>query len=354
MQLLNQRYKGIYVTGIALASLFLILNGCREDRDIINVDNIDGSFDLIRYDRAIFDLDSTATDEQLSRLQQAYPAMWDIYFQHVLPLPPPSGEISQFDQVRQVLADTRLHAIADSVVLHYPDLTQIESELYRAFQYYRYYFPALTPPSIYTVVTDFSYFPFIFPETDSTDGVGVGLDMFLGARFPYTSFAGNHPTFSSYLVRTYNQDHLVKKTMDVIIDDLVGPPPGDRLLDLMIHNGKKLFILEHLMPAAPDSVIFEFTPEQLAWCEENERNLWAHYLTEDLLYSNEFRKINKLVNHSPNVPGMPAEAPGRVANWSGWRIIHEAARRNPELSMTDILVLRDAQGVLEMARYKPK
>ena len=160
--------------------------------------------------------------------------------------------------------------------------------------------------------------------------------------------------FSQYFLRTYNREHIVKKTMDVLIDDLAGPPPGDRLLDQMIHNGKKLYLLDFMLPELADTVIFEFSPQQLEWCRDNERNLWAHYLSEDLLYSNEFRKINKLVNYSPNVPGMPAEAPGRVANWTGYRIFQEVHRQQPDLSLRELAALRDAQAVLEMARYKPR
>ena len=160
--------------------------------------------------------------------------------------------------------------------------------------------------------------------------------------------------FSSYLTRTYNSAHVVKRSVDVIIDDILGPPPGDRLIDQMIHNGKKLYITELLLPEHPDSVWFEFTPQQVEWCQQNEKNIWAHILSEDLLYSNNFKLINKLVSFSPSVPGMPEQAPGRVANWSGWRIVHEALRRNPDMKLLDLIALRDGQAILELARYRPR
>ena len=338
-----------------LAGLVLVSNGCREDKDIPDVSSVDASFEFISFDQALFDKDSTATNEQLGALKVAFPALWEIYFTHIFPLAPPEEQMgSEFDQIRGILADPRLRAVADSVKEQFSDVAFLEAELYDAFQHYRYYFPSRRSPNIYTLISDFSFFPFIFQDSDTSDAIGIGLDMFLGGDFPYTSFAGNHPTFSQYLTRTYNKEHITKRTLDILIDDMIGPPPGDRLLDLMIHNGKKLYLLEQLLPATADTVIFEFTPMQLSWCEANERNLWAHYLTEDLLYANEFRKINKLVNPSPNVPGLPVEAPGRVANWSGWRIVHALMERNPELDMTDLIAMRDAQGVLEMARYRPK
>jgi hypothetical protein len=51
---------------------------------------------------------------------------------------------------------------------------------------------------------------------------------------------------------------------------------------------------------------------------------------------------------------MPAEAPGGVANWTAWRIFHALAKRNPALKLTDLIALKDAQTILEMARYRPQ
>src|SRR5690606_40895769 len=123
----------------------------------------------------------------------------------------------------------------------YMDMTSIREDFATAFRYLQYYFPGNRVPNVYTLISGFGFFPFIFEDGDR-DGLGISLEMFLGSDFPYKSFAGNDPMFSDYLVRTFNKDHLVKKTLDVLVDDLKGPPSGDRLLDLMLHNGIKLYI----------------------------------------------------------------------------------------------------------------
>ncbi len=340
---------------IALVGLVLSVSGCTKGKNIPNVDHIEPAFTIYRADQALNGIDSMTTDDSLLAMQAEKPSFWELYFTRILPTADaPIQDTSTLERIRYIAEDDRIQAILDSVSTEYTDLSKIEREFYRAFQFYEYHFPGNKAPNLYTLISDFSYFPFIFQEDVTRDGIGISLEMFLGHDFPYAAVAGNHPVFSAYLTRTYNSEHLVKRSMDVIIDDILGPPPGDRLLDLMIHNGKKLYITELLLPEHPDSVWFEFTPEQLAWCQENEKDLWAHYLSEDLLYSNNFKSINKLVSPSPNVPGMPAEAPGRVANWSGWRIVHEAMRRNPDMKLLDLIALRDAQAILEMARYRPR
>ena len=340
---------------IALVGWIFLLTGCNKGKNIPNVDHIVADFALIRTERIIDDMDSTTTDARIDSVLAQNPAFWRLYFTNIVPLDRSTGpNLTRNDLIRDYASDQRINAISDSVRSEFASFADIEGQLYNAFQYLLFYFPGNQPPNVYTLTSDFGFFPFIFEDDGPLDGVGISLEMFLGADFPYVDFTGNDPVFSKYLTRSYNRDHLVKKTIEIIVDDIIGPPPGDRLLDLMIHNGKRHYIVKQLLPMARDSVIFEFTQNQLDWCMENERNLWSHYLTEDLLYSNEFSKINKLVNYSPNAPGMPQEAPGRVANWSGYKIIAELMRRESDLTLPELVALRDPQIIMERARYRPR
>ena len=141
------------------------------------------------------------------------------------------------------------------------------------------------------------------------------MDFFLGNSFDYTKIDPRNPAFSTYLNRSFNKDHLLKKTWDVWIEDRLGNPSNGRLLDYIIQRGKKLYTLTKLLPEIQDSVLFEFTPKQLEWCNKNKVEIWSYFLAENLLYSTELLKFNKLVNPSPNSPGMPPEAPGQTGSY---------------------------------------
>jgi hypothetical protein len=51
---------------------------------------------------------------------------------------------------------------------------------------------------------------------------------------------------------------------------------------------------------------------------------------------------------------MPEEAPGRTANWIGWQIVKSFMARQPETTMEELIALKDAQQLLDLARYKPR
>jgi hypothetical protein len=88
--------------------------------------------------------------------------------------------------------------------------------------------------------------------------------------------------------------------------------------------------------------------------ENNELEMWAHYLDKELLYETNPGLIGKHVGPSPNAPGMPPEAPGGNANWVGMNIVEQYMERRPDLSLQDLIDEKDSQRILTESKYKPK
>lgn len=339
--------------GIALV-LLMILNSCVSEtrKNIPNVSDIEVDINIDRFEQALFSLDMDQLETGLAQLEQQFPAFSQVYFNFVLgsknPEIAPEGHLPY---MQGFLSHPGLTHLYDTTQVIYQDISGIEEELEQAMQFYRYYFPNAEIPSFTTFISEYSIAAFIYPE----QALAIGLDFFLGADYPYWKYNPQNPNFSDYMVRTYNRDHLVSKTLQPLIEDHIGPNPGERLLDLMVHNGKKLYLRELLLPHAPDSVIMEMTPGQVQWLKENEFNIWSHFVENELLYSSEFRKIRKLVEYSPTGPtDMPAEAPGRTGNWMGLQIVKRYMQRHPEISIEALINMRDAQLLLDESKYRPR
>ncbi|MDH3652116.1 MAG: hypothetical protein OEQ53_20685, partial [Saprospiraceae bacterium] len=201
-------------------------------------------------------------------------------------------------------------------------------------------------PDIYTCVSGFEVGAF----TIGNNLLGIGLEFYLGEEYP--KYDPN--LFPEYIRRTMNPDHLVAKVIQSLIANYLGETRGTQLLDFMIRNGVELYIKEKLLPNCSPEVIHEFSSEQLAWLGENESQIWAHLLEEELLHSVNYRQFQKLVTPSPNVPNMPNEAPGRVGNWIGYLIVKAYMQRNPNRQLLDLMTFENAQKILAEARYKPR
>jgi hypothetical protein len=241
----------------------------------------------------------------------------------------------------------QVRQLYDTVQRVYPNLIKLEKDFTQAFKFYKYYFPKKNIPQVVSYISEYTFGT--FPYKDSL--VGVGLDFFLGAKHTGYAFA----EIPSYVTRSFDETHLLAKCMEGIATDLVDAPVGNRLLDVMIHNGKKLYVLDKFLPNSPDSVKLDYTQLQVEWCKANEAEVWAHLLTEKLLYSSKQSDWTKLVNPSPvGTTKMPAQSPGRVGNWMGYRILKAYMKRHPNTSLEQLLALRDAQKILDESKYKPK
>jgi len=120
----------------------------------------------------------------------------------------------------------------------------------------------------------------------------------------------------------------------------------------MIHNGKRLYILDRVLPTTQDSILLEYTGAQTKWVQENELSMWAFFFDENLFYESNAMTINKYINPSPSSPGMPDAAPGRTANYIGWKIV-EAYMKRTNATLSELIAMNDSQKIMDQSRYKP-
>ena len=322
-----------------------------EKEDVPNVDHIKVAVNFHRFEQDLFALDSNNISKGLESLKEKYPAFYALYFQNVLNL---GVDSSQFEKALiGFLYNPNVRHLKDTATILLGDLSSFRKDFGRAMQFTKYYFPDYQIPDIYTFISEFNYQRFIFND-GGKDGLGLGLDLFLGENYPYKSIDPTNPSFSNYLTRTFNTSHMAAKAVDLIIDDLAGPANGSRLLDQMIYNGKKLYFKKKFMPEIPDSIIFEYSDAQMNWVKENELEMWSFFTDKNLMFETNFAKINKYINPSPDSPGMPKEAPGKTGNYIGYKIIKAYMKKFPATTLKELSTLNDAQKFLEHSKYKPE
>jgi hypothetical protein len=332
-------------TLIALVLFYLI--GCSGEprRNDPDVSNVDVNLQILRFDQDLFALDTTRLEADLEKLAARYPDFLPFFMAEVLGVPPEqdtayAGAIAGFITAPQV---KRLY---DSCQTNFGDARVLESELTDMLRYHRYYFPDQPDPRVVTAVTEFVGDAYVV--NDSL--IMIGLDMFLGENFP----GYNPDIFPRYLRRQFSREFLTTKAAMALATRLAGPPPAERVIDYMIHNGKILYIIDLLLPTVPDSTKMGYSADQMAGCYANEQNVWARLLDKKVLYEPLGTDNQKIVMPSPSTDNVFREAPGEIGNWIGWQIVKAYKKRHPEATPIDILQIRDTQTFIEKARYKPK
>lgn len=339
---------------LLLVLLFLIgLSACQpEKRFLPDVDHLIPNLELVRFEQELFQLDTHNLAAGIAMLEAKYPDFTDVFFRHVIPLR--RGDFSPEEQELVLKAYLRYPLIqeifAQSQKIDIGSRGGKGDGLRKSLAYFAYYLPEVPlPDTLLTFVSQFEFAGFLYGENQ----LALGLDMFLGPDFNYKSVSPNEPIFSDYLSRTYTAEHIDAKLMQLLIDDVVPEPSNGRLIDYMIYNGKKSYLLDLVLPLTPDSIKLEMTAQQTDWLKENEAPIYVYLQSEELLYETDFKKFRKYIDPSPNSPGMPEEAPGRSANYIGWRIVSAWMKRHPEAKIQDLLAISDGQRILAESRYKP-
>lgn len=334
---------------LLFATITLLLTACQNEtrKDVPDVSDIEIDSELHRFEQALFSIDTTNSEASITELEAQYPEFSEVYFTNILGVKKPWDTTGIFKkEMSGFINYPSIRAMYDTTQIVYGDFSEVKKELDDAFRFLKYYFPDYPTPDVYTFVSEYSY---AAPLTDV--GVGIGIDMFLGADYPFYYY----PPLSlpRYLTRTLTKEHIPVKVMESIVEDIVGPTQGSNLLENMIVNGKKLYLLDLMLPYTADSLKLGFTTSQTEWCEANEKEMWAEIFVNEL-YSNDYRKFRKYITPSPHSPDMPQNAPGNTGSWVGWQIVKKYMAFNPDVTIEQLLATQDAQLILQRSRYKPK
>ncbi len=349
-----------YFCVFLLFGLFFLLQSCGGDEpdfDIPDVSHIEPQFELIDFNKQLFALDTSSTDvliTQLNQLAEQHPTFTNLYFSALVPLKQEQETFrDKGELIRSFLTNDGIRKLNDTVQIVFPNLQDYKDEFEAAFQQYEYYFPNKKAPNVYAMISEYGYQQAIFVDS-AGDALIAGLDFYLSDQYPYQQYVPQNTAFSAYRTRFFKPDYFVKGTLDALVNDHIAPPAGRKLIDAMINEGKKLYLMRRLLPYAQDSVILQVPGIQAEWCRAFEKDLYNFFVDSEMMYSTDAREYNKYIIESPNAPNMPDGIGGKTANYLGWRIIESYMKYNPAVTLESMLREQDASKIFRQSRYKPK
>jgi len=329
----------ILVTGAIVLSLALF--SCTSSKtkypqaEISDVPEVD--FEINRYGKTLFELDTTDFQNELKRIKPDYTLFLDADL----------NDSSNIRTLYNYVTDTQLISLYKKSVEVYPDMLLTEKELSDAFARFAYLFPGQSVPQIYTYISDM-YFEQPVWIQDSI--MVVAIDLYLGSDFSLYSRLG----LPFYKVKWMEPQSLPIDVMKAIYFDRVTQPyKSQTLLDRMIDAGKLLAFLDAVFPDLPDGYKISYSPEQLNWANENEENIWAFLLENELLYSKDYQTQTKLIQDAPFTTGFGNESPPRLGVFIGWEIVLSYLRNNPDVSLEEVIRMKDSQLLLKNSGYRP-
>jgi len=314
-----------------------------------DVSNIKVDIPIERFDKDFFSIDTSNTAASLNELMKEHPDFYSDFMQQIL-------GVSGSDTNKVTLDVSKIFirgysSIYQSLSKQYSDVSWLQKDIKKAFQYVKYYFSDYKTSKIILFVG-----PLDAPGVALTgSGIAVGLHQFGGKDFSAYQSMEAQQLFPAYISRRFEPQYIVVNCMKAVIEDIYLDRSGAKgLVEQMIEKGKQWWLLDKFLPATPDSLKTGFTKQQLEWCEANEGLIWNDVIvTQKDLYTKDPMAIQNYIGEAPFTQSLGPSSPGNIGQWIGWQIVKKFANKNSSMSVTDVLKT-DARKILEEAKYKPK
>lgn len=254
-------------------------------------------------------------------------------------------------QLQAFVLDPWVKETYEAVEACYGDGRALSAGLGRLFAHAQALFPDLQTPQVYTYISGFDY-PNRVVYADSV--LSLALDLYLPDHAAAYRAAG----FPNYIAQRLNPDALpVEVAQAIAVERLPARAEGadgltrmGTLLDEIVYQGKILCIVDRLLPEVDERQKLFYDEAQWRWCKDNEAALWHYWMKEQLLYETDLNRTKHYINDGPANLAFQ-DAPPRLAQYIGWRIVSRYLQRVP--ADDPQLWTRPAQEVLRISAYKP-
>lgn len=348
------KHTFFFVILCMVSLIMLIASGCGKKNDNPHPDISDvpkQEVSIMRLEKMMSEANASNYQSVFAKIEEAHPEIFSAYYRNFWGLYKDDTTVvyNVYDSLfSNTLGNEWMSRLNDTISVVYAKMDDVETEIEQAYRYFKYYFPDSSLPQLYTYTG-----PFVYQTLFDDQTMGIELDMYMGQHFGYYgNFENNMP---QYLTFRFDRPFISLNVMRSLMDGNI-PVPGMEisLLDAMLREGKMLYYLDCVLPDMADSIKMGYTAAQIEWADDNEAEIWKFLAGEELLFSKRTDDHRRYLDEAPTSVGMPDEAPGRVAIWTGWQIVRAYMKENPETDLLTLFYEMDAIKLLKMSGYNPE
>jgi gliding motility-associated lipoprotein GldB len=311
-----------------IVAISFLLFSCEKKSKIEQaVEEIPLELKVERFDKAFFE----TSPNDLPKLKAKYPFFF------------PAGND---DAVwLEKMQNSQWRELYNEVQKKYSNFDTQTTQIEELFKHIKYYYPKTKTPKVITIISEMDYQNKAI-YADSL--VIVSLEMYLGKEHKFYEFP-------EYIKQNFEPNQILPDIVASYAMRKIPPPTDNTFLGYMIYAGKELYLKDVFLPELTDDVKMGYTPEQLAFCQENENYMWRFFIEEKLLFDSDQKLVPRFINPAPFSKfylEIDNQTPGRVGAWIGLQIVRSYMQNNPT-SLQDLLLM-DNKEIFENSKYKPK
>jgi hypothetical protein len=333
----------VFITVITL----LFLASCNND-NIPDVSNIKVDITTQQFEESLFKADTGNGIGKLNKLQANYPSFGENFFARVLNIDPKWPEDTAANYLNGFL--TAYKPVYDSSKQVFTDFTPYQNKITEGLKFVKYYFPTYKIPNkIITYIGPLDGYGDIL----SDDAIIVGLQHHLGKNFSLYKSELVQQVYPSYITDRFEPDYIVVNAMKNIVLDIFPEKLEDKtLVQQMIEKGKRLYILQKILPKTKPEYLLGYTTQQLKDCYAHENAIWDLFVQNNFLQTIDNNIIKNYIGESPKTQELGDASPGNIGSFAGWQIVKKYMSKNSATTLQQLMQL-DNEIVFAEAKYKP-
>ncbi len=336
---------------VCIVSILTIsLISCGDNPHVKDLSNMDLTLNTTRFEQDLF---SSRSVEDILKLREKHPDFYPVYVNDIIAANvqiPGANDTDIAVELYKYISHRDMDSLYSIVQSDFTDFSTYSDELEVASKYISYYFPDDTINSVTTFISTFQYGA-VYDQVHKS--FGVGLDMYLGSEFEVYGLL-NPENFPMYRIRKFEPYRIVSNCVQTYVDYKVPTFNDTKFIEKAVYEGKKLYLLDLLIPTAHDSLKINYTRGQIEWCKDHEQNMWKYMVQKDVLFSSDKNEYQKhYFNDGPFTSTFGNDSPPRTGAWIGWQIIRQYMASNPEMSIHDLLKDTDHAAIFQKSGYRP-
>lgn len=329
--------------------LIALLISCQQKRQVPDVSTIPLQLKAERFEQDFFKADTNNLAISFDSLYKKYPNFFTDYLFQILGLNPQPD--STLQQAKSFLSSTAYRQVYKDATLQYKNMNDVVDELTLGLKLTKHYFTQYQlPKKLITFVGPIDGIA-VVPTNDNN--IAIGLQAFLGKDYPPYQSAyvqQTYPTYKTYrFERQYIATNCIKNNINILFPNNSNGRP---LCERMIEEGRRLYVLDALLPYTSDTVKTGYTANQLAECYANEKLIWSFFVQNNLLFEREPTKVTPYVSDGPKTPELSETSPGNIGTFTGWQIVKLWMKKNPSISLQQ-LMQTPVMKIFNEANYAP-
>lgn len=326
-------------------TLIILVTGCsfKQNEDCAFIPDTSNIPLQLTYQSLEDSLPAIVTKADLVRFMTSHPDTRDIFFNRgAYP-----NDSTFINRLYSRFSNPHLDSLLMETHRVFGNGSALRDELTRAFANLKYYYPEAAIPRIQTLISGLETDLFV---TDSV--IYVGLDYFLG---PGAKYRPNN--MYEYMLRRYTKDFIVPSVVLLMgVDSRYNATNQEdkTVLAEMVAYGKAYYFAKRMLPCVSDSLLIGYSSRELEGSLRYENLIWSRLVQDEVLYSTSHLVKQKFLAERPKTIEVGEECPGRIAQWVGWRIVEKYMDEHPEVTLQQLMAIRDAQKIFKDSGYKPQ